>query len=172
MQLTSVNWCSFRKGESVDAAWSDHEFDIGAPDRSIIISAILMLRRARPKYALLCSGQPLELLVLLIAAGQDSQIAPLATTATRHPTRCLVPPFAGLAAMARRCSQHKRHGAAGGGDASCPLPVVRRAQYPGTRYHRAHATHRPVGLQAVGGARHVGQALSTRFCRASFAGLM
>ena len=38
--------------------------------------------------------------------------------------------------------------------------------------HRAHATHRPVGLQAVGGARHVGQALSTRFCRASFAGLM
>ena len=32
--------------------------------------------------------------------------APLATTATRHPTRCLVPPYAGLVATVRMCSRH------------------------------------------------------------------
>ena len=133
-----------------------------------------------PRASLACSphlhlkhcGVPSPFMILPIACGR-------ATCSTLHwlfdwtevPTRCFVPPFAGLAATALMCSRH---------NGTVPLVVEMRAASCHSRTagsvprqpapdNTALVTGRPVGMQIVGGARHVGQALS-RFCRASSAG--
>ena len=91
---------------------------------------------------------------------------------TRHPTRCLAPPMLVSLQLHEyvRGTKAQRHWWW-----RCELPAAShaRAQYPGCRYHRALGhDDRPVGLQTVGGAQHLGlwRALSL-FCRASSAGL-